>query len=151
MLALGDVTTYVLQQFAAVSEFPVGDGVAPPDAGWPEGTPNSAGAFVPYFVLSMMSTGSFGLNPLCSTVPRRFDVTMRLVAYEHGRAEADALAYRGRGWLLGGVGPGSAGDLSLTGQVWLDAVSGAVRDDSTFPQLWSSATTFRVSVANNAQ
>ena len=150
MLDLGAVTTALLSSLAGATPVPVGDGIAPAGAGWPEGTPNSASAFVPYGVLSALSTSalSSGMMALCGTFASRFDVTYRLSSYDNTRSLADSLAADLRESLVGAVVTGDVGDdLSLTGQIWLDAVTGATRDDSTYPQMWSASTTFRVSVA----
>lgn len=150
LIDLGEITSGLLGLLSAVSPYPVGDGIAPPEAGWLEGTPNSASGFEPYLVLSGLTTGALSpaaLTPLCSTYAQRFDMSYRFVGYGSSRQMADDVAAMGRE-LLDELDPAA---LALTGmivsQLWFDAATGASRDDSAYPPMWASATTFRVSVA----
>ena len=158
MISLGEVTTFVVAKMAehlGPLDVLVGDGVAPLDGGWGEGTPNTSGGFVPYVVIKANSAASNQTDvPLCSTVPVRLSIQYVMTAHHISRAAADALAETARRFLKALDGPPhhvQLGDISFrTNQVWIDSVSGAYRDDSTHPKFWSAATNFRAVVARGS-
>ena len=154
MIDTGEVTSYLTSMlsvsFSSVGVL-VGDGVAPEAGGWAEGTPNTMGGFTPYIVLSTTSPASSTMlnTPLCTTLPVRLDIPYVLVSYQNTRADADAVAASARGYLKNL--PESIvflGDLRFkANDVWIDSLTGAIRNDSTHPKMWSANTNFHVGVA----
>jgi len=154
LIDTGELTSYLVQQLTVhfqEEDVIVGDGVAPEGGGWSEGTPNTVGGFVSYVVLSSTSPVSATLpnTPLCTTVPVRLDVPYVLTAYENTRYGADHTAARSRIHVKNmPVVVANLGDLVFKGhEVWIDSITGAVRNDSTHPKMWSASTNFHVGVA----
>lgn len=148
MIDIGEVTSWFVAAMTA-EDLVVGDGEAPLDAGWSEGTPN-VGTFTPYVVLKQQGpvVSTTGDTPLCDSNAVRFDVPYQLLSYGLGRVESDALASTARGVLHNLVGRHLCGDLRVSAdQVRIVAVQGASRDDSTYPKFWSAVTNFTVNVA----
>lgn len=155
MIDIGIVTSALLEHLPAAMlplVYPVGDGVAPEKAGWPDGSPNTRTRFVPYFVLKY--SGAVGSlitdTPLCTTYATRFAINYSLVSYDNDRVLADSMASVGRKALnnLGEMNDQQCGDLlARFHHIFIDSMSGAARDDSVFPKMWSAATNFRLDVA----
>lgn len=153
-LNVGEATTWLLGRLdPAMAPALVGDGVAPEAAGWPEGTPNSASAFVPYVVLKgTQSSPMQATTPLCRTWSSTFEVTYRLASFHTGRSEADALIAEAvealRALNVVGDEVVVGGNMKVfPHRAWLDSIAAAVRDDSTYPKLWSGQATFRLGMA----
>jgi hypothetical protein len=160
MIDIGEVTTALVAKLTTEMEAYgalVGDGVAPPKGGWPEGVPNTKSVFAPYVVVKYAgSIASLVQNtPLCSTYAARYDVGYSLVAYDNGRLLADTLAQNAREALdaIGTVyGSEVYGDVTVKfDRIYIDSLAGATRDDSTYPKMWSSATNFHLDVARKPQ
>jgi hypothetical protein len=151
---IGIVTDEVLEHLEnAMAPLMVGDGVAPAAAGWIEGTPNSEAGFVEYLVLKYAGSagGELANTPLCSTNPVLYRVGYSLASYALDRRGADALAEASRDALALLPGRSSGGGDSTWASVgaWMDSFSGASRDDSTNPKLWTASTNFHLNVARN--
>jgi hypothetical protein len=154
LIDTGEMTSYLIARLSesfSGSGVLVGDGVAPDAGGWTEGTPNTVGGFVPYIVISTTSpTSSTMLNtPLCTTLPVRLDIPYVLASYQNTRADADAVAAAAREYLKNlPAEPVQLGDLKFRSHdVWVDSLTGAIRNDSTHPKMWSANTNFHVGVA----
>jgi hypothetical protein len=156
LIDVGEVTTFMLDQLLVECEkddcpeafLKVGDGIAPEESGWLAGTPNS-GSFSAYMVLKplgmVMSTQNI---PLCDSVGVFFPVNYTLTSFNKTRATTDTLGAWSRTALKRLEGRHEIGDLVVKAwQVFIDSVAPATRDDSTYPQLWSSATNLHLYVA----
>jgi hypothetical protein len=160
VIDIGSITTWLCENMRTAMyeySFATGDGVAPTDGGWPQGTPNTDENFVPYIVITAEGNAisqSVGVA-LCSTVPYIAQLPYRMDAYDQTRAGADALASIARDEVkkLGrtSLAP-PVGDLVLNpSQIFIDSASGAMRDDSTFPKFWMARTGLRLWVSRNQQ
>ena len=147
------LTTYLIDTLAAKFEDEgalIGDGVAPLVGGWSEGTPNTPAGFTPYLVVKAGTTSSMGQDtPLCTTVPMRFYVPYIITSFENTRADADELAARSRDHLKTfDTTLLELGDLRFNpSHIFIDSVTGASRDDSIHPKMWSGVTNLRLNVA----
>ena len=143
MIDVGEVTTWLCGYLG--STMLIGDGVAPLAGGWAEGAPNS-GVFTPYVVVHSGPVSPTLTNtPLCSSQAGLLALSYRVVAYDVGRVEADALAAAARYQLKRATGHPQCGDMRVSAhQMFITGVSGATRDDSTNPKLWSATTNFTV-------
>jgi hypothetical protein len=149
LIDVGEVTTWLIGALSVNHE--VGDGEAPPAAGWSDGTPNK-GTFVAYVVIKQQGpiTSTLTDTPLCDMNAIRYEIPYQMVSYEITRAESDALAADARDSLKSLTGMVECGDLTVNAdQVRIRTVEGASRDDSTFPKFWMSVTNFTVNVARS--
>ena len=158
MIAAGEVTTFLLEHLIAEAAKPecpfpgtmIGDGVAPERAGWPAGQPNT-GVFIPYLVLKAAGTITTTTGvPLCDSTGVIFPVNYQLVAYHNTRTDSDTLAEWSRTAVRADKGDYVIADLTVRmRQAAIDSMALATRDDSTFPKLWSSTTSFHVNATRN--
>lgn len=158
MIDAGEITTFLVELLSTAAVQPecpypgtlVGDGVAPENAGWPTGTPN-VGEFVPYLVLKPSGPIATGTNiPLCDSNGVFFAVPYQVVAWHNGRTDADNLASWARKALRSVYTEAELADLKVKmNQTAIDSVVLASRDDSTFPKLWSSTTSFHVNATRS--
>lgn len=155
-LNVGEATTWLRGYLGtALDPVLVGDGVAPEDGGWAEGTPNSASGFAEYVVLKGERTSNMqARTALCRTFSDSFHMAYRLSSFHTSRSAADDLLADAVEVMrtLGDAGTVAVGpQMEVYGhQLWLDSVGGAVRDDSTYPKLWSSQASFRLGMAWSA-
>lgn len=154
MIDVNEFTNLLLDEFGRlIDPVPVGDGVAPLEAGWVEGTPNSPSGFVEYLVLrcSGQITPTYNSVPLCSNVPTMLTFPYSLTAFANSRVAADDLAGLSREVMVDMPVREMAGDLEFkASHVQLVSITGASRDDSTNPKMWSATTNFRIDVARIA-
>lgn len=154
MIDVYHFTNHLLGELGRLMDpVPVGDGVAPLEAGWIEGTPNSPSGFVEYLVLrySGQITPTYNSVPLCSNSPTMLTFPYTLAAFSNSRSDADKLAGLSRLMMADLPSRAVVGDLEFkASHVQLASITGASRDDSTNPKMWSASTNFRIDVARIA-
>jgi len=148
LIDVGEVTSWFVTSLTT-AEFVMGDGEAPLEGGWSEGQPN-AGEFVEYLVIKQQGpvTPALGDTSLCDSTAKFMAIPYQLVAYQTTRVASDVLAAAARATLHAMTGRHVCGDLTVNAdQIRMTSVSGATRDDSTYPKFWLSVTNFTVNVA----
>jgi hypothetical protein len=140
VIDIGAMTEMVIPLLASdgvTADLMVGDGVAPNDAGWTTGTPNTGG-FVPYTVLGF--DGATPVNPDLAKADPEWSTRWSMRHYGATRPQADWVALAARRRILGVLQlPFGVEDPFRTIGITWNSLGPMQRNDTTDPPYWSAS------------